>query len=1039
MAQVLGAEEAESLRIELVELGRSLRSSFQRRSSSFQNSPALSSGSATHDADAEYALQWQQIDRLPTFRRLRASLFSIEDAGEEFDDKGKEMIDVTKLGSLERHGFIERLIKDIRNDNMRLLQKIRRRMDKVGVKYPAIEVRYRNLCVEAVCEVVQGKPLPTVWNSIKSVLYGLKKLAGSKTHEAKINIMEEVSGIIKPGRITLLLGPPGCGKTSLLKALSGNLDQSVKVIGEVSYNGYKLEEFVPQKTSAYISQHDLHLPEMTVREILDFSARCQGVGSREEIMMELIRREKDAGIIPDPDTDTYMKAIAAKGLESNLRTDHVLKIFGLDFCSETQVGDAMRRGLSGGEKRRLTAGEIIVGPTRALFMDEITNGLDSSTAFQVVACLQQFVHITDATILVSLLQPAPETFDLFDDLILMAEGKIVYHGPRDHVLGFFEDCGFRCPERKGVADFLQEVLSRKDQVQYWYRTDLPHNYVSVDMFSGRFMQSIYGKKLDEELSRASEKSKSDKNALSFSAYSIPKWELFKACMSREFILMKRNSFLYAFKTTQLTLIALITMTVFLRTRMNIDIVHSTDYMGALFYALIILLIDGLPELSMTVRRLPFFFKQKQLCFFPAWAYTVPVCIMKVPISLVQSLAWTCLTYYVIGYSPEVERFLRQFLLLFGLSLASTSMFRFLASVFQTNAAATTAASFAIYLVILLGGFIITHPSMPGWLKWSFWISPMTYGEIAISLNEFHAPRWQKMLSPNITLGQEILGGRGLNFKGYFYWISVAALFGFAILFNAGFTLALSFLKTPGLSRVIISHEKLSQVHGSQESNSDAHEGEKSENSGKETNIKPNKGRMVLPFSPLAVVFQDVQYYVDTPLELKEQGFVDKKLQLLCDITGSLRPTVLTALMGVSGAGKTTLLDVLAGRKTSGCMEGHIIVGGYPKEFVNEVLETIELDGVKDALVGTPGVSGLSNEQRKRLTIAVELVANPSIIFMDEPTSGLDARAAAIVMRAVKNVVDTGRTIVCTIHQPSIDIFESFDEVKLFLSFCLPKK
>lgn len=103
------------------------------------------------------------------------------------------------------------------------------------------------------------------------------------------------------------------------------------------------------------------------------------------------------------------------------------------------------------------AGEMIVGPNRALFMDEITNGLDSSTAFQVIACLQQLAHITDATVLVSILQPAPETFDLFDDVILMTEGKIVYHGPRDHALKFFEDCGFKCPERKGVADFLQEV------------------------------------------------------------------------------------------------------------------------------------------------------------------------------------------------------------------------------------------------------------------------------------------------------------------------------------------------------------------------------------------------------------------------------------------------------------------------------------------------------------------------------------------------------------------------------------------------------
>ena len=98
--------------------------------------------------------------------------------------------------------------------------------------------------------------------------------------------------------------------------------------------------------------------------------------------------------------------------------------------------------------------------------------------------------------------------------------------------------------------------------------------------------------------------------------------------------------------------------------------------------------------------------------------------------------------------------------------------------------------------------------------------------------------------------------------------------------------------------------------------------------------------------------------------------------------------------------------------------------------MEEVLELVELKPLENALVGLPGITGLSTEQRKRLTIAVELVANPSIIFMDEPTSGLDARAAAIVMRCVRNTVNTGRTVVCTIHQPSIDIFEAFDEVSL---------
>lgn len=97
-------------------------------------------------------------------------------------------------------------------------------------------------------------------------------------------------------------------------------------------------------------------------------------------------------------------------------------------------------------------------------------------------------------------------------------------------------------------------------------------------------------------------------------------------------------------------------------------------------------------------------------------------------------------------------------------------------------------------------------------------------------------------------------------------------------------------------------------------------------------------------------------------------------------------------------------------------------------FIKEVMELVELTSISEALVGLPGGNGLSTEQRKRLTIAVELVANPSIIFMDEPTSGLDARAAAIVMRTVRNTVDTGRTVVCTIHQPSIDIFDAFDEV-----------
>ncbi|XP_057798300.1 pleiotropic drug resistance protein 3-like isoform X2 [Salvia miltiorrhiza] len=935
----------------------------------------------------------------------------------------------------------------------------------------AVEVRYTQLRVEAECELVKGKPLPTLWNSLA---LGATRLVGLKSRETRINIIDDVSGVIKPGRMTLLLGPPGCGKTTFLKALSGNLSTSLKMTGEISYNGYNVQDFVAPKVSAYVGQYDRHIPEMTVRETLDFSGRCQGVGNRAEILMELIRREKHENIVPHPDVDAFMKANVVEGQKTSIQTDYNLKILGLDTCADTLVGDSMKRGISGGQKKRLTLGEMLVGPTNVFFMDEISNGLDSSTVYQIVSYLQQLAHVTDATIIVSLLQPAPEIYDLFDDIILMAEGKIVYQGSRDEVLEFFDSFGFKCPARKEVAGFLQEIISPKDQEQYWYKSQETYNYVSVHMFSRKFKESDHGCKLTEELSAPFYKSKSQNISFNVSAYSLKKWALFRTCMSRELLLMKRNSFIYVFKSVQLVILASITMTVFLRTQMSVDLLHANSYLGALFYSLIILVVDGIPELSMTVARLAVFYKQRDLHFYPAWAYAVPATILKIPLSLLESAVWTCFTYYTIGYSPQASRFFRQMMVFFAVHLTSISLCRFVAAVFQTMVVSATVGSIVMLYMFLLSGFIIPKSSMPIWLKWAFWISPLSYGEIGLSLNEFLAPRWQKQLSGNSTMGRQTLENRGLYFDGHFFWISLGAMLGFVLLFNTGFTLALSFLKPPG-SRAIISIEKLSELRG-KELVGEVHSQKQFGISSTSSRAKSHRGRVVLPFEPLSIVFQDVQYYVEPPKAMKKHIVSQKGLQLLHDITGAFKPGILTALMGVSGAGKTTLLDVLAGRKTSGTTEGVVKIGGYHKvqstfsrisayceqtdihspqitveesvifsawlrldpqihpktksDFVKEVLEIIELDGIKDALVGIPGVNGLSTEQRKRLTIAVELVANPSIIFVDEPTTGLDARAAAIVMRAVKNIADTGRTIVCTIHQPSIDIFEAFDELLL---------
>ncbi|GJN32502.1 hypothetical protein PR202_gb21016 [Eleusine coracana subsp. coracana] len=651
------------------------------------------------------------------------------------------------------------------------------------------------------------------WSNSLTLSQGFISRFGS-SNKRTIKILKDVSGIIKPARMTLLLGPPASGKSTLMRALTGKPAKNLKVSGNITYCGHTFSEFYPERTSAYVSQYDLHNGEMTVRETMDFSRRCLGIGARYDMLSELARRERNAGIKPDPEIDALMKATAVEGKETNIMTDLVLKVLGLDICADIIVGDEMKRGISGGQKKRVTTGEMLTGPAKALFMDEISTGLDSSSTFQIAKYIRQMVHVMNYTVMISLLQPPPETYNLFDDIILLSEGHIVYHGPQDNILEFFESAGFRCPERKGVADFLQEVTSRKDQQQYWFHNQEHYRYVSVPEFVQHFKTFHAGQKLQKELQVPYDKYKTHPAALT------------------------------------------------------------------------------------------------------------------------------------------TKKFFSQFLAYFLTHQMAVAMFRLLGAILKTMVVANTFGMFTLLIVFLFGGFLLPRPG--------------------------------------------------------------------------------------GNSSTVIADDD-----DEKDSTNQAQMSQVTHDMNGAGNRRTQTG-MILPFQPLSLSFNHMNYYVDMPDAMKEQGFTESRLQLLSDISGIFRPGVLTALVGVSGAGKTTLMDVLAGRKTSGTIEGDIKLSGYPKKqetfarisgyceqtdihspnvtvyesllysawlrlssevdentrkmFVDEVMSLVELDVLRNALVGLPGVSGLSTEQRKRLTIAVELVANPSIIFMDEPTSGLDARAAAIVMR-----------------------------------------
>ncbi|CAN8269239.1 unnamed protein product [Cochlearia groenlandica] len=214
-----------------------------------------------NEDDEEEALKWAALEKLPTYTRLRTTLIK----------PNLDLVDVAKIGVDDRKKFIDSIFKVMEEDNDKFLKKLRDRIDRVGIKLPTVEAKFEKLTIEANCHIGK-RALPTLPNVALNIGERCLGLLGFDfANTTKLIILKDVSGIIKPSRMTLLLGPPSSGKTTLLLALAGKLDSSLKVKGRVSYNGHELKEFVPQKTSAYISQKDVHIGVMTVQETLDFS------------------------------------------------------------------------------------------------------------------------------------------------------------------------------------------------------------------------------------------------------------------------------------------------------------------------------------------------------------------------------------------------------------------------------------------------------------------------------------------------------------------------------------------------------------------------------------------------------------------------------------------------------------------------------------------------------------------------------------------------------------------------------------------------
>ncbi|GMF32376.1 unnamed protein product [Phytophthora fragariaefolia] len=859
----------------------------------------------------------------------------------------------------------------------------------MGRPLPEMEVRYSNLSLSADIVVADDHAtkyeLPTIPNELKKTLMGPKKLTVRK------EILKNVSGRFTPGKITLLLGQPGSGKSALMKVLSGRfpMGKNITMEGDVTFNGVPREQIIdrlPQFVS-YVNQRDKHFPTITVKETLEFANKfCGG---------DLIKQGKgmlDMGAHHrDPAALEAAKAIFAHYPEI------VIQQLGLQICQDTIVGDNMLRGVSGGERKRVTTGEMEFGMTYVSLMDEISTGLDSAATFDIINTQRSAAHRLHKTVVIALLQPSPEIFALFDDVMILNDGELMYHGPCDKVEAYFETLGFKCPPGRDIADYLLD-LGTKQQHRY----EVPH-LTKQPRMPNEFGENFRLSPIYQNMVSAVEGPYDPRLVASVKDIIDP-------------------------------------MPAF---HQSISVV-----MGVMFATVMFLSLGQGSQIPVYIAGRDIFYKHRRANFFRTGSYVLAT-VSQIPLAFAETIIFGSIVYWVCGFAAEAKLFLIFEIVLFVANLAMGMWFFFLAGICPNANVVMPVGMVSVLCFIIFAGFVVTRSQIPDYLIWAHWISPIAWAIKALAVNQYRSSEFDVCVYDDVDYCSKYGRNMGEYYLNLFdfatekEWVAYGIIYLLAIYVFFMFLsyLAMEYVRYETPETVDVSVKPVDDENNSYLLT----ETPKNANSKGDVIVDLPVETRGMNFVPVTVAFQDLHYWVPDPHNPKEQ------LELLKGINGYAVPGSITALMGSTGAGTTTLMDVIAGRKTGGKISGKIMLNGYeasdlairPLTFssflrqdasilnakkydsVNECIEMLGMEDIADMII-----RGSSVEQMKRLTIGVELAAQPSVIFLDEPTSGLDARSAKIIMDGVRKVADSGRTIICTIHQPSAEVFYLFDRLLL---------
>ena len=920
-------------------------------------------------------------------------------------------------------------------------------------------------------------------------------------------IIKDVTGYLAPGTLTMVLGRPGAGCSTMLKALAGETQTYLGVEGILNYNGVDFNDMnkLLSNLLIYNPELDEHFPYLTVEETLKFAISCKTPTIRVE----------------NKSRSEYI---------SNMKDLYEI-LFGLKHVEKTLVGNDFIRGISGGQRKRVSIAEAMVTAGSVYCYDNATRGLDASTALEFVQALRTSTNIYRTSSVVTLYQASENIYELFDNVTVLYLGRQVYFGPTNKAVEYFENLGYVKHPRQTTPEFLTAItdpnarIVNEELAQKQRIPDTADEFEASWKASNEYaeMQAVIDQlnmrhtDVDTSLKQLKESHQliKQKHTSKNSVYTVNYNTQFKNCIKRRFQILNNNRS-YAITSVSAALIQALVVGSLMYNTTN-ETIGAFSRGGALFFAVLYFAIMELAEVPATFEEKPILNKQYGYNLFHPSAELLAKQAVHFTVNLLSIIVFAIVLYFLTSLKMDAGAFFQFLLFLIMIVQAYSSCFAMLSAIMPNAGAATGICGITMMAMMLYGSYMIQRPSMYWWFKWFSYCNPVLYAFESMILMQFRGfkmPCSPFQLIPNgpgyeniDTVKNQVCGFVGAaeskamynganDVSGEVYlklsftytfghaWRNLGIMFAFLIgylviacviveNFNPieASSDQLLFVKNARITKRMYEYFRLIAAEDSE--SVDVEKNAESEDD--DDVIIPNKedeGTSDDNSSNHKLGSEDIFTWQKVNYVVPYEG-ADRKL--LDDVQGYVLPGTLTALMGESGAGKTTLLNVLSRRTDVGVVTGDMLINGNPMgtsferrtgyvqqqdlhisqltvresllfsarlrrpksvpdaekvEYVDMVMKILHMSDYADSIAGVSGF-GLNVEQRKKLSIATELVAKPSLLlFLDEPTSGLDSQSSWAIVQVLKKLAAAGQAILCTIHQPSATLFEQFDRLLL---------